>query len=628
MRRRDLALWCCTLLFVLASSSRLPGNSTTASDNERDDSTVRYEIHADVTATNRGDNVEAVMRYARENSTRNNDDVQFRDDTANNGHEDSDSAQHEFHARPTKERKGGGNRTLIELDANFTQADEINSTSRESSENFMQAEDRSNFTLYELVGKFYQDDKKDVVPYEACENDTCIMLCCPPGHHFIKEQCITGNTYFPLPEVYEYTTGDPLEGSSIGKRLNQVFQLTVHDPCIVHEHYVLEPNIDLNDTYRFLVNGSLHLPYTDQLIDDTYCLAVMAHDKYEIAVCITSDDVVLQEDGYPVGLIISLPFLLATFVVYSILPELQNMHGYTLRGYVGSLFVAYTVLAVAQLIPDQRIVTDTICITFAFIIHFSFLASFFWLNVMCFDIWWTFGGFRSLQGSMKQRERKKFVMYSIYAWGSASILTIVCAIMDFVPSVPKELIRPEIGATKCWFNTDEARAIYFYGPMSVTVICNICLFISTALKIVRHKKDTAHHLRSSESRRHDDNKQWFNLYLKLFIVMGINWSMEIISWLFKSAPPYVWYLTDLTNTLQGLIIFIIFVWKEKIKRLLLKRFSCQDRGLFSRNSTHSGVHSSASRTCTTTSGMLSLQEKVNPYVQTNCRAKSSSDEAE
>ncbi|KAL0103540.1 hypothetical protein PUN28_017664 [Cardiocondyla obscurior] len=163
--------------------------------------------------------------------------------------------------------------------------------------------------------------------------------------------------------------------------------------------------------------------------------------------------------------------------------------------------------------------------------------------------------------------------------------------------------------------------------MSVTVICNICLFISTALKIVRHKQDTAHHLRSSESRRHDDNKQWFNLYLKLFIVMGINWSMEIISWLFKSAPPYVWYLTDLTNTLQGLIIFIIFVWKEKIKRLLLKRFGCQDRGLFSRNSTRSGCHSSASRTCTTTSG-VSMQEKVNPYVQTNCRAKSSSDEAD
>ncbi|XP_029163667.1 G-protein coupled receptor Mth2-like [Nylanderia fulva] len=166
--------------------------------------------------------------------------------------------------------------------------------------------------------------------------------------------------------------------------------------------------------------------------------------------------------------------------------------------------------------------------------------------------------------------------------------------------------------------------------MGITVICNICLFISTALKIVRHKKDTAHHLRGSESQRHDDNKQWFNLYLKLFIVMGINWSMEIVSWLFKdAAPEYIWYLTDLTNTLQGLIIFIIFVWKEKIKRLLLKRFGCQTRGPFSRNSTRSGYLSSASRTCTTTSGVIPLQEKISPYVQGNCRGtKNSSDEAD
>lgn len=119
----------------------------------------------------------------------------------------------------------------------------------------------------------------------------------------------------------------------------------------------------------------------------------------------------------------------------------------------------------------------------------------------------------------------------------------------------------------------------------------------------------------------------FNLYLKLFIVMGIKWSIKIISWIFESLPSWVWYLTDLINTLQGLIIFIIFVWKEKIKRLLLKRFGCQNRGIFSRNSTRSGYHSSASRTCTTTSGVMPLQE-VNPYVQTNCRAKGSSDEAD
>lgn len=59
------------------------------------------------------------------------------------------------------------------------------------------------------------------------------------------------------------------------------------------------------------------------------------------------------------------------------------------------------------------------------------------------------------------------------------------------------------------YSDDAAKAIYFYGPMGITVICNIVLFISTALKIRQHKKDTAHHLKGMDSRRHDDNKQWY-----------------------------------------------------------------------------------------------------------------------
>ncbi|XP_011139232.3 probable G-protein coupled receptor Mth-like 3 isoform X2 [Harpegnathos saltator] len=371
-------------------------------------------------------------------------------------------------------------------------------------------------------------------------------------------------------------------------------------------------------------NGNLFIHSINKMLPPwDFCFDwSMTLDKVGILVCFTQDIQEEENETHRVGMIISIPFLVATFLVYAITPELRNLYGKTLMCYVICLISSYVFLTLVNHVG--YISPYFLCIIIAFVIHFSFLASFFWLNVMCFDIWWTFGGFRSLQGSVKQRERKKFIMYSIYAWGCASILTIVCAIMDFVPTVPETFIRPEFGAVRCWYKTDKARAVYFYGPMSVTIICNICLFISTALKIVRHKKDTAHHLRSSESRRHDDNKQWFNLYLKLFIVMGINWSMEIISWVFKKAPPYVWYLSDLTNTLQGLIIFIIFVWKDKIKRLLLRRFGCQERGLFSGNSTRSGCHSSASRTCTT-SGVMSLQEKISPYVQTNCRAKNASE---
>ena len=89
--------------------------------------------------------------------------------------------------------------------------------------------------------------------------------------------------------------------------------------------------------------------------------------------------------------------------------------------------------------------------------------------------------------------------------------------------------------------------------------------------------------------------------------------MEIISWLFEDKlPSYIWFLPDLANTLQGVIIFIIFVWKSKIKRLLIKRFNCLDNSFLSRTSTKSTCQTlnSTNSRCTTATP---FQEKVNPF---------------
>ncbi|XP_076286754.1 putative G-protein coupled receptor Mth-like 3 isoform X1 [Lasioglossum baleicum] len=358
--------------------------------------------------------------------------------------------------------------------------------------------------------------------------------------------------------------------------------------------YILEPDQYEEDAFVLDRNGMLRTN-SNSFPARSYCLDWKESIKI-IAVVVYSDNA--PPELHNIGIMVSIPFFLATFLVYAIIPELRSLYGKTLMCYVACLILAYTFLVLVNLLSSLPF---ALCYAVAFVINFSFLASFFWLNVMCFDIWWTFGGFRSLQGSVKQREQKKFIIYSIYAWGCASILTVVCAIMEFVPGVPDSFIRPQFGLSSCWFESDDAKAVYFYGPMGITVLCNICLFISTAMKIAQHKKATANHLKGVDSRRHDDNKQWFNLYLKLFIVMGINWAMEIISWLCDDSPKYIWIISDLTNALQGVIIFLIFVWKEKIRRLLLKRFRCHSHNVLSSNSSRSAYHSSASRTCTTNS---------------------------
>ncbi|XP_043522794.1 probable G-protein coupled receptor Mth-like 3 isoform X2 [Frieseomelitta varia] len=446
-----------------------------------------------------------------------------------------------------------------------------------------------------------------------CNLRTCLRKCCKRNEILGKgdrPNCVrlSNGSFAPdlVLEQHQLAT-EWIEGTS---GLSKLFVLVEDMQCPENmSRYMLEPERYDDDAFVLQANGTLET-VAYKFAAWNYCLDWKESFEKVVALVCSSDSSTVnsssdREEYFDVGLVVSIPFFFATFFVYAIIPELRNLYGKTLMCYVGCLILAYTFLVLAKL----NYLKFIFCSTIAFIIYFSFLASFFWLNVMCFDIWWTFGGFRSLRGSVMQRERKKFLIYSIYAWGCALILTGVCVIVDFFPDIPEYVIKPQFGRQNCWFTTRNARAVYFYGPMGVTVFCNICLFISTALKIVQHKKNTAQQLKGTDSRRHDDNKQWFNLYLKLFIVMGINWSMEIVSWLCDNSPAYIWYLTDLTNTLQGVIIFLIFVWKDKVKRLLLKRFGCRGSNVLSR--TRSTCHSSAvSRTSTLTT---QFQEKIDLY---------------
>ena len=149
----------------------------------------------------------------------------------------------------------------------------------------------------------------------------------------------------------------------------------------------------------------------------------------------------LKFTTYPIGMIVSMPFLLATFFVYACIPELRNVHGKSLMCYVSGLTVGYISLIITNMASLKAETSE--CITFGYLTYFAFLVSFFWLNVMCFDIWWTFRGVRT-----KGSERKKFIFYSIYGWGAPIILLSFAIFMDFSSAVPKKA-KPRFGARRC-----------------------------------------------------------------------------------------------------------------------------------------------------------------------------------
>lgn len=228
--------------------------------------------------------------------------------------------------------------------------------------------------------------------YCPCTYKTCLPLCCPNGQKISKNKCITiqqeNNTISQIdfPSIYDYTNFTLLEWSiklniktAYIDHLHEQLHFFVRDPCYGGVRYRLNPMRNSNDSFKLLNNGSIYQTVHEKLIDFTsYCIGYINGPEYNIVLCLepdNDDDDLLSGNinvTLPYGALISVPFLLITFFVYSIIPELNNIHGRTLRGYIGPLTIAYISLATIQIVPPRNI-NDNACIAIGIIIKFNYL---------------------------------------------------------------------------------------------------------------------------------------------------------------------------------------------------------------------------------------------------------------
>lgn len=87
----------------------------------------------------------------------------------------------------------------------------------------------------------------------------------------------------------------------------------------------------------------------------------------------------------------------------------------------------------------------------AFVIHFSFVACFFWLNVICIETWLMVRYHVNQRSYNRVSPKLMFFYYSIWAWGSSVILILVSMAMDLNPTIPTTYVKPSFGSDSCWF---------------------------------------------------------------------------------------------------------------------------------------------------------------------------------
>lgn len=87
-------------------------------------------------------------------------------------------------------------------------------------------------------------------------------------------------------------------------------------------------------------------------------------------------------------MILSIVCIVITIFVYLCLPDLLNVHGQCLLGYLICLVIGYSLLIAVQITPPT--VHPTVCTVIGYLIYVDFLSAFLWVNAISYDIWHKF----------------------------------------------------------------------------------------------------------------------------------------------------------------------------------------------------------------------------------------------
>uniref|UniRef100_T1J8B0 G-protein coupled receptors family 2 profile 2 domain-containing protein n=1 Tax=Strigamia maritima TaxID=126957 RepID=T1J8B0_STRMM len=130
--------------------------------------------------------------------------------------------------------------------------------------------------------------------------------------------------------------------------------------------------------------------------------------------------------------------LLATIFVYAVKKELGTVPGLNLLCLSLSHVVHYVTVVCNLLNVPAQTVSHWQCTLFGFTRHFTILATFYWLNVMAFDIWRTITSMASgTSNGKKILNWKRFVKYSVYAWGTPVFIGVAAVVVDNVDAIPQ-----------------------------------------------------------------------------------------------------------------------------------------------------------------------------------------------
>ncbi|XP_057374652.1 uncharacterized protein LOC130695523 [Daphnia carinata] len=445
-------------------------------------------------------------------------------------------------------------------------------------------------------------------------NRTKIPKCCPAGHIMIDEEHTCqllnlGNAELIISQALHNhvqqnynISGTLISNSSLSCQHRKAIALKSNHNTF--GQLIFESNTE-NElsllTYFYIEN------YWDfKVKHQPFCLdlTLLRNEKEvfyqpQVFYCTSQSHVSIH---YPILLCISAAGLLTTFIIYFIVPTsgsaklvtsgfgggnrrtgiqsiAQMLTGRILLCHIITLCLTFTCLAIVQLelVPQGQ----TACVFMSFTIYWASIASFSWLTVYCFDY------YRIFSGSFKVSNEMLFIPYSAFGWGFPILAVSIAIVAQFQSTQlgVSSIFNPNMGLLKCWFADGTSALIFFYIPVGslllFDIVCFLTLLFNPNLMHCWKEKQGLTMRTNRNTSKDSKQEQDIKMALKLFFITGIPWVFEFAAWLpfylskdsfLRVNAVYFFEISNLLNSLRGVVIFVIFiVFNRDVRRFLWPR---------------------------------------------------------
>ena len=271
---------------------------------------------------------------------------------------------------------------------------------------------------------------------------------------------------------------------------------------------------------------------------------------------------------------ISLLGLICRIILQPFRPQYKTFPGRMQFNLVLAMALAIALLLLSPLASD----VDKLCFTLAMLKYYTFLASFVWMTCVSGDTWWAL---KTSNVCGQSQRGRSLLCYLLIGWLLPLILAVIVFSIDL--SGADTSFAPQFGGRGCWISQKLPLILFFFVPFFICVTLNTMFFLLT-VGFLKTAFEESHALQKSKDTQHP-----WQVYLKLFIIMGLAWLVGFVAIWVDSV--IVWFLFIILNASQGVLIFMAFVVRfSKMKTM----FQC-----FKHDRVSSGKRFSSDQTAST-----------------------------